>query len=469
MTSLLDRLWDAHLVHSEEGRPDLLYIDRHLVHEVTSNQAFDGLRAANRRLRRPDLTCGVIDHSIPTDDRTRPLKDRTAEAQLEALERNREEFGLTAFFGDTDPRQGVIHVCMPEQGLILPGHSVVCGDSHTATHGAFGALAFGIGTSEVEHVMATQTLPQRKPRSMAVNVSGKLPSTASAKDLILNVIRKVGVGGGAGCAIEYRGEAIRAMSMEARMTLCNMSIECGARLGMVAPDEVTFGYLRGRPYAPHGDDFERAVERWRELRSDDCHRFDSELNLDISRLSPRVTWGTNPAQNVPASGRVPSLESLRTAGERAAAGRALDYMKLRPGMKLEDVVVDYVFIGSCTNGRYEDLKDAAAVLKGRKIAKGVTALVVPGSGPVKRRCEREGLDRVFKSAGCEWRHPGCSMCLAMNPDIVPPGNRCVSTSNRNFEGRQGRLAMTHLASPTTAAASAVTGRIVPAKNLRRFL
>ncbi|MDR1081994.1 MAG: 3-isopropylmalate dehydratase large subunit [Deltaproteobacteria bacterium] len=469
MTSLLDRLWESHLVHSRKGSPDLLYIDRHLVHEVTSNQAFDGLRNAGRKLRRPDLTCGVIDHSIPTDDRTRPLKDLRAEAQLAALERNHDEFGFTAFFGATDPRQGVIHVCMPEQGLVLPGHSVVCGDSHTATHGAFGALAFGIGTSEVEHVMATQTLPQRKPSSMVVDVTGRMPRSAGAKDLILNIIRKIGVGGGKGRAIEYRGEAIRALSMDSRMTLCNMSIECGARLGMVAPDEVTFSYLRGRPYAPGGGAFERAVECWKELVSDGDHAFDSSLSLDISRLSPRVTWGTNPAQNVSASGRVPSLESFKTAAERDAALRALAYQRLEPGTALADVPVDYVFIGSCTNGRYEDLKLAASIFRSRKVAKGVTVLVVPGSGPVRRRCEQEGLDRVFLRAGCEWRHPGCSMCLAMNPDVVPPGNRCVSTSNRNFEGRQGRLALTHLASPATAAASAVAGRITSVKNLRRFL
>ncbi|MDR3154487.1 MAG: 3-isopropylmalate dehydratase large subunit [Deltaproteobacteria bacterium] len=469
MTSLLDRLWDSHLVYSQEGRPDILYIDRHLVHEVTSNQAFEGLRAAGRRLRRPDLTCGVIDHSIPTDDRTRPLKDKVAEAQLAALERNRKEFGFQVFFGDTDPRQGVIHVCMPEQGLVLPGHSVVCGDSHTATHGAMGALAFGIGTSEVEHVLATQTLPQRKPAAMAVTVAGKIPPAAGAKDLILRIINMVGVGGGAGHAIEYRGEAIRALSMESRLTLCNMAIECGARMGLVAPDDVTFAYLEGRPYAPKGEDFRRAVGRWRELRSDDGHEFDKETTLDVSRLAPRITWGTNPAQNVPATGHVPSLESFKTVGERRAAERALAYQKLEEGVRLEDVTVDYVFIGSCTNGRYEDLSEAARVFRSRKVRKGVTVLVVPGSGPVKRRAEKEGLDRIFRHAGCEWREPGCSMCLAMNPDAVPPGNRCVSTSNRNFEGRQGRLAMTHLASPATAAACAVAGRITNVRNLRRFI
>ncbi|MDR1313512.1 MAG: 3-isopropylmalate dehydratase large subunit [Deltaproteobacteria bacterium] len=469
MTCLLDRLWESHLVRRRKGYPDLLYIDRHLVHEVTSNQAFEGLRAVGRKLRRPELTCGVIDHSIPTKDRTRPLEDPRAEAQLAALERNSREFGLKAFFGDEDPRQGVIHVCMPEQGLILPGHSVVCGDSHTATHGAFGALAFGIGTSEVEHVMATQTLQQLKPKSMVVDVRGGMPKTASAKDLILNIIRKIGVGGGAGRAIEYRWETVRALSMESRMTLCNMSIECGARLGMVAPDEVTFSYLKGRPYAPAGKAFDKAVERWKRLKSDDGHPFDASLSVNVVRLSSRVTWGTNPAQNVPASGKVPCVDTLKTVAERKSARQALDYMKLEAGLRLEDVEVNYVFIGSCTNGRYEDLKQAAAVLKSRKVAKGVRVLVVPGSGPVKRRCEEEGLDRVFLKAGCEWRHPGCSMCLAMNPDIVPPGNRCVSTSNRNFQGRQGRLAMTHLASPVTAAASAIAGRIIALKNIRRYL
>jgi 3-isopropylmalate/(R)-2-methylmalate dehydratase large subunit len=466
MTSLLDRLWESHLVASQEGGPDLLYIDRHLVHEVTSNQAFDGLRAKGRRLRRPDLTCGVIDHSIPTDDRSRPLRDPVAEAQLAALERNHREFGFRVFFGDDDPRQGVIHVCMPEQGLVLPGHTVVCGDSHTATHGACGALAFGIGTSEVEHVLATQTLPQRKPSSMAVNVTGRMPASAGAKDLVLRIINKVGTAGGAGRAVEYRGEAVRALSMDSRLTLCNMSIECGARMGMVAPDEETFAYLEGRPYSPAGESFRRAVRYWRTLRSDDGHAFDVSVDVDVSRLSPRVTWGTNPAQNIPVTGRVPSLASARTAGERDAAVRALDYMKLEPGISLSDVAVDFVFIGSCTNGRYEDLLEAAQLLRSRKVAKGVRCLVVPGSGPVKRRAEEEGLDRIFLKAGCEWRHPGCSMCLAMNPDVVPPGNRCVSTSNRNFEGRQGRLAMTHLASPATVAASAAAGRIIGARQLR---
>jgi 3-isopropylmalate/(R)-2-methylmalate dehydratase large subunit len=407
----------------------------------------------------------VIDHSIPTDNRSRPLKDKFAEAQLSALEKNQKDFGLKVFFGDTDSRQGVIHVTMPEQGLVLPGHSVVCGDSHTATHGAFGALAFGIGTSEVEHVLATQTLPQIKPKNMAVELVGALRPGVTAKDLILYIIENLGVSGGTGYALEYRGGLISSLSMEQRLTVSNMSIECGAKLGLMAPDETTFDYLKGRPFAPDGRDFDEAVESWRKLNTDPGYVFDKTLTINVSELTERVTWGTNPAQNVALSGKIPRLNAFKSKEEKTAAQNALKYQKLDPGTKISDILVDYVFIGSCTNGRYEDLKEAAEVFKRGKVKMGVTVLVVPGSRAVKKRAEEEGLDRIFISAGCEWRDSGCSMCLAMNPDLVPPGNRCVSTSNRNFEGRQGRLALTHLASPATAAASAITGRIVPASYL----
>ncbi|MDR2142387.1 MAG: 3-isopropylmalate dehydratase large subunit [Deltaproteobacteria bacterium] len=458
--SLLDKLWEAHVVDRAPGRPDLLYIDRHLIHEVTSHQAFEGLRVAGRRLRRPDLTCGVIDHSIPTDDRRRPLRDQIAEAQLAALEKNQAEFGIKTFFGVSDLRQGVIHVTMPEQGLILPGHSVVCGDSHTATHGALGALAFGIGTSEVEHVMATQTLAQRKPKTFSIRVTGRLSPLVTAKDLILEIIHRLGVAGGTGYALEYRGEAVRTLSMEGRLTLANMAIECGARLGLIAPDETTFAYLQGRPYAPQGQDFETAKKVWAELPSDAGHVFDKSLDLSGPGVLPRVTWGTNPAQSVALGSRIPDPASFATPEERQAALSALTYQGLTPGTALADVTVDYVFIGSCTNGRLEDLTQAAEILKSRRVKDGVRALVVPGSGVIKKQAEELGLAEIFKSAGCQWREPGCSMCLGMNPDLVPAGARCVSTSNRNFEGRQGRGARTHLASPATAAAAAITGRVV---------
>jgi 3-isopropylmalate/(R)-2-methylmalate dehydratase large subunit len=460
MASLLDKLWDAHLVESLPGGRDLLYIDRHLIHEVTSHQAFEGLRAAGRRLRRPELVCGVIDHSITTDDLSRPLKDPVAEAQLAALERNQSEFGVGTFFGVGHPSQGVIHVCMPEAGLVLPGHSVVCGDSHTATHGALGALAFGIGTSEVEHVMATQTLAQVKPRNLAVEFSGRLPSGVYSKDLILAVISALGVGGGVGHALEYRGEAVRALSMEARLTLANMAIECGARFGLVAPDKTCVEWVRGRPFAPAGADFEAAASFWATLFTDEGHRFDRTLNIDAGRLAPLATWGTNPAQSVPLDGRVPDPRDFDDPAERQAAEVALAYQDLAPGTRLADIKIDYVFIGSCTNGRLEDLRLAAENLKGRRVADGVRCLVVPGSGLVKRQAEAEGLDRIFKEAGASWREPGCSMCLGMNPDRVPARQRCASASNRNFEGRQGRGSRTHLVSPASAAASAAAGRLV---------
>ncbi|MDR1871703.1 MAG: 3-isopropylmalate dehydratase large subunit [Deltaproteobacteria bacterium] len=458
--SLLDKLWESHVVDRTPGRPDLLYIDRHLIHEVTSNQAFMGLKAAGRKVRRPDLTCGVIDHSIPTDDRARPLKDQIAEAQLAALEKNQKEFGITTFFGATDLRQGVIHVTMPEQGLILPGHTVVCGDSHTATHGALGALAFGIGTSEVERVLATQTLLQTKPKNLAINVKGKLNPGVTAKDLILLVISLLGVSGGTGHALEYRGEAVSALSLEGRLTLANMAIECGARYGLIAPDETTFAYLEGRPYAPKGADFAAAKVVWRELVTDEGYEFNRSLDLVGPDIAPRVTWGTNPAQSVTLGSVIPEPESFKTPEERLAAQNALAYQGLKPGTPLADIPVDYVFIGSCTNGRLEDLVEAAAILKSHKVKNGVKALVVPGSGVIKRQAEEMGLAEIFLAAGCQWREPGCSMCLGMNPDQVPMGLRCVSTSNRNFEGRQGRGSLTHLASPATAAAAAVAGRIV---------
>ena len=465
--SLLDKIWAAHLVDQAPGAPDLLYIDRHLIHEVTSPQAFEGLRRAARRPRRPDLTFGVIDHSIPTDDRRRPLKDQVAEAQLAALEKNQAEFGIRVFFGADDPRQGVIHVTMPEQGIVLPGNTVVCGDSHTASHGALGALAFGIGTSEVEHVLATQTLYQAKPRQMAVEITGRPGPGVSAKDLVLQVINRLGVAGGVGRALEYRGEAVRALSVEGRLTLANMAIECGARIGLIAPDETTLAYLRGRPLAPAGADFEEAARWWRTLFTDPGFEFDRSVTIDAAEVEPLATWGTNPAQSVPLTGRVPGPDDFPDPAERLAAARALEYQGLAPGLALSDIPVDYVFIGSCTNGRLEDLRAAADILKGRRAAPGVTVLVVPGSGLVKAQAEDEGLAAVFMEAGCQWRAPGCSMCLGMNPDQVPPGQRCASTSNRNFEGRQGRDARTHLVSPAAAAAAAIRGRLTDPRHFLR--
>ncbi|KXS56799.1 MAG: isopropylmalate isomerase [Candidatus Adiutrix intracellularis] len=459
MASLLDKIWDAHIVERIEGTPDLLYVDRHLVHEVTSPQAFEALRLAGRKVRRPDLTFAVIDHSIPTDDRSRPLQDEVAEAQLAALEKNQAEFGLTIFFGDTDPRQGVIHVTMPEQGIVLPGYTVVCGDSHTASHGALGALAFGIGTSEVEHVLATQTIYQAKPRQMAVEVRGVLPPSVAAKDLILHIINVVGVAGGNGHAIEYWGDGVTALSVESRLTLSNMTIECGAKIGLIAPDDITFKYLKGRPLAPDKANWTTFETYWRALFTDPGHKFDRQVSIDASEVLPRATWGTNPAQSVPLSGRVPGPGDFSDPAEQIAVEKALRYQNLQPGIRLADIPIDYVFIGSCTNGRIEDLREAASILKGRRLAKGVTALVVPGSGLVKAQAEREGLAAIFTAAGCQFREAGCSMCLGMNPDFVPSGFRCASTSNRNFEDRQGRGSRTHLLSPAAAAATAVCGRL----------
>ncbi|MFL6051439.1 MAG: 3-isopropylmalate dehydratase large subunit [Actinoallomurus sp.] len=462
--TLADKVYDAHVVRSAEGEPDVLYIDLHLIHEVTSPQAFDGLRMANRTVRRPDLTIATEDHNVPTTDILAPIADPVSRTQVETLRKNCAEFGVRLHpMGDAG--QGIVHVIGPQLGLTQPGMTVVCGDSHTSTHGAFGALAFGIGTSEVEHVLATQTLPQRRPKMMAVTVNGQLPYGVTAKDLILAIIAKIGTGGGQGHIIEYRGEAIRSLSMEGRMTVCNMSIEAGARAGMIAPDETTFAYLEGRPHAPEGTDWEAAKEYWRSLRTDDDATFDKEVVIDASELTPFVTWGTNPGQGAPLSSSVPDPASFEEPTRRAAAERALEYMGLAAGTPLREVAVETVFVGSCTNGRIEDLRAAAEVIKGRKVADGVRMLVVPGSMKVKAQAEEEGLNEVFKAAGAEWREAGCSMCLGMNPDQLKPGERSASTSNRNFEGRQGKGGRTHLVSPAVAAATAVTGRLTAPADL----
>jgi len=454
--TLADKVWDRHVVHAAEGEPDLLYVDLHLVHEVTSPQAFDGLRLAGRSVRRPDLTIATMDHNVPTTDLGLPVEDPISARQMEVLAANCGEFGIRLFpMGDQG--QGIVHIIGPEMGLTQPGMTIVCGDSHTSTHGAFGALAFGIGTSEVEHVLATQTLPQRRPLTMAVTVGGRLAPGVSPKDLILAIIGEIGTGGGMGHVIEYRGEAVRDLSMEGRMTVCNMSIEAGARAGMIAPDEVTFAYLAGRAHSRRGEAWDTAVEVWRSLRTDEGATFDKEVMIDASTLTPFVSWGTNPSQVVPIGGRIPGPGSFADPSAREAAERALAYMGLEEGTPVRDVTVDTVFIGSCTNGRIEDLRAAAQVLSGRRVAEGVRALVVPGSGSVKAEAEAEGLDKIFVAAGFEWREPGCSMCLAMNPDKLAPGERCASTSNRNFEGRQGRGGRTHLVSPAVAAATAVAG------------
>ncbi|MEP6852227.1 MAG: 3-isopropylmalate dehydratase large subunit [bacterium] len=457
-TTLAEKLWDAHVVRRTAGEPDVIYVDLHLVHEVTSPQAFDGLRLAGRSVRRPDLTLATEDHNVPTTDIDRPIADPVSRTQVETLRRNCAEFGIRLYpMGDLD--QGIVHVIGPQLGLTQPGMTVVCGDSHTSTHGAFGALAFGIGTSEVEHVLATQTLPLDRPKTMAVTVDGDLPAGVTAKDVILAVIARTGTGGGQGYVVEYRGSVFRAMSMEARMTVCNMSIEWGARAGMIAPDDTTLAYLKGRPHAPQGADWDAAVQYWRTLRSDDDAEFDAKVVLDAAEISPFVTWGTNPGQGVPLAAAVPDPASYADAGERAAAEKALSYMGLSAGTKLRDIRVDTVFVGSCTNGRIEDLRAAAEVIRGRRVADGVRMLVVPGSMRVRAEAEREGLHEVFTAAGAQWRQAGCSMCLAMNPDKLAPGERSASTSNRNFEGRQGKGGRTHLVSPLVAAATAVTGRL----------
>ncbi|GAA4395551.1 3-isopropylmalate dehydratase large subunit [Ornithinibacter aureus] len=454
--TLAEKVWESHVVHRGEGEPDLLYIDLHLLHEVTSPQAFDGLRLAGRPVRRPDLTLATEDHNVPTTPG--PITDPVSRTQVETLRRNCEEFGVTLYpMGDAE--QGIVHVVGPQLGLTQPGMTIVCGDSHTSTHGAFGALAFGIGTSEVEHVLATQTLPLKPFKTMAITVEGDLADGVTAKDIVLAVIARIGTGGGQGYVLEYRGSAIRALSMEARMTVCNMSIEAGARAGMIAPDETTFEYLRGRDHAPTGADWDAAVAAWSELRSDDDAVFDDEVVLDAAALTPFVTWGTNPGQGAPLGSSVPDPELMPDENDKANARRALEYMGLEAGTPLRDVHVDTVFLGSCTNGRIEDLRAAASVLEGRQVAEGVRMLVVPGSARVRLQAESEGLHEVFTAAGAEWRLPGCSMCLGMNPDQLAPGERSASTSNRNFEGRQGKGGRTHLVSPLVAAATAVRGTL----------
>jgi 3-isopropylmalate/(R)-2-methylmalate dehydratase large subunit len=462
--TLAEKVWEAHVVRRAEGEPDLLYIDLHLVHEVTSPQAFDGLRSTGRPVRRPDLTLATEDHNVPTIDIDKPIADPISRAQVEALRKNCAEFDIPLFpLGSAD--QGIVHVVGPQLGLTQPGMTVVCGDSHTSTHGAFGALAFGIGTSEVEHVLATQTLPLKPFKTMAVTVNGPLPDGVTAKDLILAVIAQIGTGGGQGYVIEYRGEGVRGLSMEGRMTLCNMSIEAGARAGMVAPDQTTFDYIEGREHAPQGADWDTAVAYWQTLVTDADATFDKEVVIEAAALSPFVTWGTNPGQGIPLSAAVPSPADASDDVERAAIERALEYMALTPGTPMKEIPVDTVFVGSCTNGRIEDLRAAAAVIQGRKVADGVRMLVVPGSVKVRLQAMSEGLDQVFRDAGAEWREAGCSMCLAMNPDKLTPGERSASTSNRNFEGRQGPGGRTHLVSPQVAAATAVTGRFASPADL----
>jgi len=456
--TLFEKVWQQHLVAEPEGEPSILYIDLHLVHEVTSPQAFDGLRMAGRKLRRADRTIATVDHNVPTTsayDRLH-IVDQISATQVNALRKNCAEFGIE-FFDVQDSSQGIVHMIGPELGATKPGMTIVCGDSHTSTHGAFGALAFGIGTSEVEHVMATQTLPQSKPRTFRITVDGELPFGVTAKDIILDIIGKIGTDGATGYAVEYAGSAIRALSMEGRMTICNMSIEAGARAGMIAPDETTFAYLKGRRFSPTGAAWDEAVAHWRALPTDEGATFDRELHIDAATLAPAVTWGTSPGMTTTIDANVPTLDEAATEADRKSFERAYEYMALKPGTPMEEIAIDTVFLGSCTNGRIEDLRAAAAVVKGHHIATRVRAMVVPGSQAVKRQAEEEGLDAIFKTAGFEWREPGCSMCLGMNPDILQPGERCASTSNRNFEGRQGRGGRTHLVSPEMAAAAAITG------------
>jgi 3-isopropylmalate/(R)-2-methylmalate dehydratase large subunit len=460
--TLFERVWEAPLVREPAGEPALLYVDLHLIHEVTSPQAFDGLRLAGRPVRRRDLSVATMDHNVPTVDG--PITDPLARAQLEALRRNCEEFGVP-LYATGSGREGIVHVIGPELGLTQPGMTIVCGDSHTSTHGAFGALAFGIGTSEVEHVLATQTLPQKRPQTMRVSLEGELPLGLTAKDAILGTIGRIGVAGGVGHVLEYAGPVVRALSMEGRMTICNMSIEAGARAGMVAPDDTTFAYLEGRPGAPSGAAWERALDEWRQLPSDEDAVFDREVEIDVRELAPQVTWGTNPGMVVPVDGRVPDPCELTDPDDRATAERALAYMALEPGTPIADIAIDRVFIGSCTNSRIEDLRVAAAVVDGRTVHPSVRAMVVPGSAAVRLQAEEEGLDAVFQRAGFEWRRAGCSMCLGMNPDVLAPGERCASTSNRNFEGRQGAGGRTHLVSPAMAAAAAVSGHFVDVREL----
>ena len=453
--TMFEKIWDSHLVHEQDGN-SIIYIDRHLVHEVTSPQAFEGLRLAGRRVLHPEATFAVPDHNIPTENQDQPISDPISALQVETLRQNCREFGIT-LFDLGDERSGIVHVMGPEQGLTLPGSTIVCGDSHTATHGAFGALAFGIGTSEVEHVLATQTLQQKKPKTMLVQVEGVLPETVTPKDIILAIIGKIGIAGGSGCVIEYAGETIRSMTMEGRMTLCNMTIEAGARAGMVAPDEKTFEHLKNRPFAPRGDAFDLAVNSWKKLPSDPDAEFDLKVNLNANDVLPQVTWGTNPGMVTDINSKVPDPENIQNPMERKSVEQALKYMDLKANIPIKDIIIDRVFIGSCTNSRIEDLRSVAEFVKGRQVNEHVSAMIVPGSGIIKRQAEEEGLDRIFTDAGFDWRQPGCSMCLAMNDDVLKPGERCASTSNRNFEGRQGKGGRTHLVSPLMAAAAAIAG------------
>jgi len=464
--TLYDKIFDAHLVHEADDGTCLIYIDRHLIHEVTSPQAFEGLRASGRKVRRPDATLAVADHNVPTTpDRKYGIKDAESRTQVDTLAHNCREFGIRYYAMD-DKRQGIVHVVGPEQGFTQPGTTIVCGDSHTSTHGAFGALAFGIGTSEVEHVLATQTLIQRRAKNMRIRVEGTLCKGVRAKDIVLAIIGKIGTAGGTGYVMEYAGSAIRALSMEGRMTICNMSIEAGARAGLIAPDETTFAYLKGRPLAPQGENWDKAVAYWKTLPSDDGAVYDTDILLDAAAIAPQVTWGTSPQHVLPITATIPSPESAADESEQTTIQRALSYMDLTPGTPLTEITIDKVFIGSCTNSRIEDLREAAAIASGRKVASNVKlAMVVPGSGLVKEQAESEGLDKIFKEAGFEWREPGCSMCLAMNADKLEPGERCASTSNRNFEGRQGRGGRTHLMSPAMAAAAAITGRLTDLREL----
>ncbi len=462
--TMFEKIWDAHVVHEEPGQPSLIYIDLHLVHEVTSPQAFDGLRLAGRKVRRPDLTVATADHNTPTWELTRPIEDQISKAQLDALDRNAAEFDLPFYYDRFSENQGIVHVIGPDLGYTLPGKTVVCGDSHTSTHGALGCFAVGIGTSEVEHVLATQTLRQFKPRTMEVRVDGALPNGVSAKDVILGIIGHMGVNGGTGHVIEYTGEAIRSLSMDGRMTVCNMSIEGGARAGMIAPDDTTFDYVRARPYAPKGAELEARIEEWRELPTDAGASYDRTIVIQASDLAPFVTWGTKPDMVVPVTDRVPDPASFESTAERAAAERALEYMGLEPNQRIADIRIDRVFLGACTNARIDDLRAAANVIRGRQVSSDVYAMVVPGSARVKAEAEAEGLDQVFKDAGFDWRVAGCSMCLGMNPDILDPGQRCASTSNRNFEGRQGKGGRTHLVSPEMAAAAAIAGHFVDVRD-----
>jgi 3-isopropylmalate/(R)-2-methylmalate dehydratase large subunit len=455
---MFDKIWDSHVVHEEPGKPAVLYVDLHLVHEVTSPQAFEGLRLAGRKVRRPELTVATVDHNVPTIDRLF-IKDEISRKQVETLKENAEEFRLP-FYGIESDRQGIVHVIGPELGYTRPGMVIVCGDSHTSTHGAFGSFALGIGTSEVEHVLATQTLVQKRPQTMEVRIDGVLPTGVTAKDIILGIIGRIGVDGAVGHVIEYTGEAIRSLSMEGRMTVCNMSIEGGARAGMIAPDEKTFEYMKGRPYAPKGMDWQAAMIDWQKLPTDEGAEFDRTVVISASELEPFVTWGTNPGMVAPVTGRVPDPGSFEDESDRVATERALEYMGLEGGTPIQEIRLDRVFLGSCTNARIEDLRAAAEVVEGKKVAETVHAMVVPGSMHVKRQAEEEGLDRIFSEAGFEWREAGCSMCLGMNPDILQPGERCASTSNRNFEGRQGKGGRTHLVSPQMAAAAAIAGRFV---------